>query len=171
MSLISLNQVFNDGVCRDRGPDTRAETRNIGHSLKSDSSRIWAVHCVPQSQLPSSDDPETRKRMFVGVSWHVTPDMMWRVTAAWHHNTWHQSVTPETEITQNSYPGVTGCYDLWLHLQTQTCDKKWHTRPGCGLRCVLTRVTWPHTDNHWIKFWNLSPGFMINLLIGALQRH
>ena len=123
MSLISLNQVFNDRVCRDRGPDTRAATRNIGHSLKSDSSRIWAVHCVPQSQLPSSDDPETRKRMFVGVSWHVTPDMMWRVTAAWHHNTWHQSVTPETEITQNSYPGVTGCYRvLWLVTASSDSD-------------------------------------------------
>ena len=155
MRLISLNQVFNDGVCRDRGPDTRAATRNIGHSLKSDNSRIWALWLSPSSHHQII--PRHGKRMFVGVSWHETPDMMWRMTAAWHHNTWHQSVTPETEITQNSYPGVSGCYGCIFRLRRVTsvtpaqavvCGVSWHVSRGRTLTItelssgICHRVLW-----------------------------
>ena len=101
-------------------------------------------------------------------TWHLTS------CDAWHHNTWHRTVTRHTR-DRNNPEQLSGCYrgvmtcDCIFRLRRVT--RSVTPRPGCGLRWVVTRVTWPHTDNHWIKFWNLSPGFMINLLIGALQRH
>lgn len=62
-----------------------------GHSLKSDNTRWWwSLFPCTSVQYPSSEWPETRKKDVCRRQ--LTRDMMWRVTGAWHHNTWHQGV-------------------------------------------------------------------------------
>ena len=147
MRLISLNQVFNDGVCRDRVLTPWQYLSTLSDQITQN------MLFVPQ--CPSSDEHGTRKK-----------DVCWRKLTrdtVWHHNTWHGTVTPETEITQNSYPGVmTAMRPSCDIFRLQTRDKKRYKRdtppsPGCGL--------WRHVSRgHTVTITELSSGICHRVL-------
>ena len=95
-------------------------------------------------------DPRMRhgKRMFVGVSRHVTRDVLWRVSGAWHDR-----VTPLSHPDRNKPEQLSGCYEVLRGVMSSVSRREIRNvsvaRPVCG-------DTWPQHDNRWIKFWNLS---------------
>ena len=151
MRLISLNQVFNDGVCRDRVLTPWQYLGTLSNQITQN------MLFVPQ--CPSSDDePGTRKK---DVCWRkLTRDTLW------HHVT-SQHVTPDCHTRDRNNPEqLSGCYDCMGPscdiFRLQTRDKKRYKRddppsPGCGL--------WRHVSRgHTLTITELSSGICHRVL-------
>lgn len=125
MMLISLNQVFNDAVCRDRVLTPRRDWEYLGTLLSIQITAEYGL-CSAVPIIRWARDAEKGCLLALVDTWHLTS------CDAWHHNTWHRTVTRHTR-DRNNPEQLYGCYlVLWpssVHLQTrawQEALQAWH---------------------------------------------